>query len=69
MIIVKHFQAVNGNRKEKKFRQFKKFNNMEELEIERRRLMKLHKSEIDFTPVIDTGDDNPPDELIKTLFV
>lgn len=69
MIIVKHFQLVNGNRKERKFRQFKKFDSMAELEKERKRLMNLHKSDIDFTPVIDTGDDNPPDEFIQTLFI
>lgn len=69
MLLVKHYQSVNGNIKERKFREIKYFNNQEELEKERRRLQKLHKAQIDFTPIIDIGDNKVPEERLKELFI
>lgn len=68
MILVRYYQTVNGNIKHKKFRKTKTFESMDELEKERKRLSKLHKATIDFTPIIDTGDDVPSNEVISTLF-
>lgn len=68
MLYVRYFRVVNGNKKGKRFREFKSFNNYEELEKERERLKKVnHADDIDFSQVLDTGEDELTDEQVKDL--
>ncbi len=68
MLLVKHYQVVNGNTKGRKYSEVMRFKNKYELEEERDRLEKLHNGHIDFTPIKDVGDFYPPDDVIKDLF-